>query len=436
MAGLRLDYVSPLPPVRTGIAEYSVDLLPHLAARPEVAELRVMHLPGQPVDADLQARWGTVPAAETGADGRLPLYQMGNNLHHEAVAEMAMSRPGVLALHDLVLHHQLVERTLSRGVFAPYADALEADHGWIGRAVATTRRWGGFSEAGLFALAAHRTLLRRQRGVLVHSRWAAGVLAEEDPELAVRAIPMGIPLPTDVGPPALAGGAAARSARAAFGLPADRPVLGSFGFQTPIKRTLAAVQALARRQLAGVHLLVVGQVAPQVDLAGEAKRLGVADRVTVTGFVDFERFEQGLAACDLAINLRYPTAGETSASLLRLLAAGRATVVSDFAQFADLPPEIAARVPLGDEEVDALAATLAALLADPRRLVTMGEAAREHVRREHAPERAAAAVAAACTELAELPSPGDRPATPPPPSTLTWRRLAGDLAVRGELLGG
>ena len=43
---LQLDFVSPLPPVRSGIADYSADLLPHLAER---CDLRLIHLPGQPV---------------------------------------------------------------------------------------------------------------------------------------------------------------------------------------------------------------------------------------------------------------------------------------------------------------------------------------------------------------------------------------------------
>ena len=33
---MKLDYVSPLPPVRSGIADYSLDLLPHLAALVDV----------------------------------------------------------------------------------------------------------------------------------------------------------------------------------------------------------------------------------------------------------------------------------------------------------------------------------------------------------------------------------------------------------------
>ena len=79
-----LDWVSPLPPVRSGIADYSMDLLPHLAA---LADVRVLRLPGQPVAPEVEAAWHPVPVEEavrTGA-GRLPLYQMGNNCHHEAV---------------------------------------------------------------------------------------------------------------------------------------------------------------------------------------------------------------------------------------------------------------------------------------------------------------------------------------------------------------
>jgi glycosyltransferase involved in cell wall biosynthesis len=432
---LRIDFVSPLPPVRSGIADYSADLLPHLAALPELAELRVVRLPGQPVAEAVATRFAPVEAAETGAaaDGapRLPLYQMGNNHHHAPVLELALERPGVLTLHDLFLHHLLAELTLAGDTADPYVEALERDHGWVGRAVATPRRWGGWTEGGTFALPAHRGLVLGQRGVLVHSRWAAGLLAEEVPEAAVRVVPMGIPLPPRVGPP---GGAEARAARRTLGLPEDRPLLGSFGFQTPIKRTLAAVRALARPELASAGLLVVGEVSPHVDLEGEARRAGVAGRVHVTGFVDAATFHRALTACDLALNLRYPTAGETSASLLRLLAAGRPALVSDYAQFRELPAAAVERVPLGAGEEAALAATAAALLADPRRLRAMGEAARDHVALHHAPPAAAAAVAAACAELATRRppvAPGEEAPPPevPPPTSATWRRLQGEVTV-------
>ena len=425
---MNLDYVSPLPPVRSGIADYSLDLLPHLAA---LADVRLIRLPGQPVDPAIERDWPLAPAEETGAGGRLPLYQMGNNRYHIAVLDLAMRLPGVLTLHDVVLHHLLLDLTLGRNEpsgFWDYKARLTRDHGWIGESAALAKRWNAWGDAPVFALPAHRALLRRQRGVLVHSEWAKAFLAEEEIGVPVRAVPMGIPLP------AAADEAAGRELRRRFGLPEDQPVIGSFGFQTPIKRTVSAVRALAAPGLERVHLLIVGEAAPVMDLEGEAARAGVAGRVHVTGFVPFADFEAAIAASDLCLNLRYPTAGETSASLLRVLAAGRPAIVSDFAQFADLPPEIALRVPLGEEEPAALAALLREVLADPGRLRRMGEAAREHVRRRHAPEQAAAAMVEACRELAELPPVGDDPAglpAVPPPSSLAWGRLPGELAVEG-----
>jgi glycosyltransferase involved in cell wall biosynthesis len=423
-----LDYVSPLPPVRSGIADYSADLLPHLGA---LADLRLIRLPELAVAPEIERAWPMAAATETGAGGRLPLYQMGNNRYHAGVLELALRVPGVLTLHDVVLHHLLLDVTLGRETpesFWEYKERLTRDHGWIGEAAALGKYWNAWGDAPIFALPAHRALLRRQRGVLVHSAWAAAFLAEEDLGVPVKTVPMGVPLP-----PA-ADEAAGLALRARLGLPADRPVLGCFGFQTPIKRTESAVRALAAPGLERAHLLIVGQAAPVMDLAGEARRAGVADRVHVMGFVPFADFAAAVAACDLCLNLRYPTAGETSASLLRVLAAGRPAVVSDYAQFADLPPEVAPRVPLGDEEPAALAALLRELLADPARLRAMGRAAREHVRLRHDPARAARAVAAACEEWAELPPAGDDPRQRPdvpPPSSLTWGWLPGEIEVAG-----
>jgi len=425
---MNLDYVSPLPPVRSGIADYSVDLLPHLA---RIADVRLIRLPDQPVAPEIERDWPMAPATETGAGGRLPLYQMGNNRYHIGVLDLAMRLPGVLTLHDVVLHHLLLDLTLGReepSGFWDYKDRLTLDHGWVGEAAALAKRWNAWGDAPIFALPANRSLLRRQRGVLVHSEWAAAFLAEEDLGVPVRAIPMGVPLPAE------ADEAAGRALRARFGLPADRPVLGSFGFQTPIKRTLSAVRALAAPGLEEVHLLIVGQAAPVMDLEGEARRAGVADRVHIMGFVPFEDFEAAIAAVDLCLNLRYPTAGETSASLLRVLAAGRPAIVSDYAQFADLPPEIALRVPLGDEEPAALAGLLRELLADSGRLRAMGKAAREYVRVRHDPALAARAVVEACREWADVSPPGDdaggRPDVPAP-SSLAWGRLPGEVEIEG-----
>jgi glycosyltransferase involved in cell wall biosynthesis len=419
---LRLDYLSPLPPVRSGISDYSLELLPHLAER---ADVRVLRLPDLPLDPEIAARFRPVEAALAGEDGRLPLYQMGNNRYHTAVWELAMARPGVLVLHDLVLHHFLLDRTVGKGEFEPYREALERDHGWVGDAAARPVRWGAFGRAAQFFLPANRTLLRRQRGVLVHGQWAASVLHEEDPELAVRVVSMGIPLP----PPARRD--VGLAFRKQWRIPPAALLLGSFGFQTPIKRTDVAICALASRGLEDAHLLIAGELSPYSNYAALAAELGVAERVHVTGFLPFEQLDAAISATDLCLNLRYPTAGETSASLLRILAVGRPVVVSDYADFGDLPEDLAVHIPPGQGEREKLAVALAQLLDDRAGLERMGEAARRYVADFHAPDRAADELVAAATELAELAPLVERPPQPGPRTTAIQGRVPGRIVVHG-----
>jgi len=191
---LALDFVSPLPPVRSGIADYSADLLPYLEP---LCDLRVVRIPGQPATPEVAARWEEVEPERLGENGRLPLYQMGNNRYHEEVYDLALKRPGVLTLHDMVLHHFLIDRTVKLGEFEAYRGQLLRDHGWIGEAAAMPMRWpGGSGMAAQFALPAHRTLVGRQLGILTHSQWAAQWLREELGAVRVSSIPMGVPLGT------------------------------------------------------------------------------------------------------------------------------------------------------------------------------------------------------------------------------------------------
>jgi len=434
----RIDYVSPLPPVRSGIADYSVELLPDLERE---CDLRVVAVPEQEIAASVRARFTPVPFERLGEEGRLPLYQVGNNPYHAAIVERALAQPGVVTLHDLVLHHLLQERTLRGGDLDAYVRALLADHGWIGGAVSLVPRWHGYGRSALFALPAHRALLERQRGVLVHSEWARATLREEGIATPIEVVAMPMPLPSEPAP------SSAVAFRARHGIPADAPVVGSFGFQTPIKRTEVVLRALTAPGLERVVLVVAGASSPAIDLAAVAGDLGVAERVRFLGFVDAEEYPVAVAACDLCVNLRYPSAGETSAALLRVASLGKPVVVSSYAQFAELPAEIAIQVPIcddaPDEEIGALVAAFRRALEEPETLREAGRRARAHVGRFHDPasvarriaevlrgwsrEDASRIVARGSEDLA-----GDRVAPPVRrPSSLTWGRFEGSLGVRG-----
>ncbi len=438
MTGLPIDFVSPLPPVRSGIADYSVDLLGELAPR---CDVRLVRLPGQDVATEIERSWPLAETTELDAEQRLPFYQFGNNVYHRAILRLARVEPGVATVHDLRLHHLVVESTLAEGDLDSYVATLGREHGWEGAAAALPTRWGAHGRSRLFELPAHGSLLLRQRGLLTHSHWGERFLREELGEVAsgrplppIRRVPM--PMPAPEAP----GGDEARAFRRRIGVRPGVFLLGSFGFQTPIKRTDALIRALALPGMERVHALIAGDVSPEFDLTALARDLGVLDRVAITGFLDPPAFRAAIVACDLCLNLRYPSAGETSASLLRLLALGRPVVVSDYAQFAELPGSVVVKAPLEVEpaaEASLLAGLLRELLDAPARLEAMGEAARSFVVREHDPAAAAEAVVDALIAWSRRPPPDAvssasvLPPEPARPTSLTWGWLPGRIDIEG-----
>jgi glycosyltransferase involved in cell wall biosynthesis len=122
--------------------------------------------------------------------------------------------------------------------------------------------------------------------------------------------------------------------------------------------------------------------------------------ITREAYVEEDRLWALMAACDVCVNLRAPTMGETSGSAIRALSLGKPLVVSDLGWFSELPDAVAARVPVDEREVEALAAVLSALCTRADVRTAMGAAARAHAESEHKLSRVAELYAAALEEAA------------------------------------
>lgn len=371
----RLTAFTPLPPERNGIADYAAMLLGALAEHYDCAAACDDWLAEAPpgvtvLDPSLAHR--------RAAGGRV-LHQVGNNPGHGFVLEALRRVPGVTTLHDPgLLHlHQTTDAprdALLSGLraappaFARYADQVARDGSW--------RR----ADHLLFPMAGE--VLSRSRAAVVHSRFARNRLRALHGAAATAHLEV---IPHLLPPLAVP---AREEARARLGIPADAFVVCTAGFATAAKRfdwLIAATALAVERGAAALLWLHAGAERPEEFplAAALAESPALRERARITGYLTEAALTDHVAACDMLVNLRFPSGGESSGSLARGFAAGACCVVSDTGAYAELPRDAVLHVPLAGA-VPALAEALASLAADPARASAISAAGRRYAQAEMA----------------------------------------------------
>jgi len=385
---VRLAYASPLPPMTSGIADYSAELAPALATAG--FEIGLFHEGRVPPPPPLGARFRCRPVRElagAATEFDLVLYHLGNSApHHAQILETLLEVPGVVVLHEFMLHHLVRERTLVAGDPQGYLEEMRYCAGESGRKAAQ-RLLDTHYPVDVWAFPLFERVVDRSRAVLVHSEFARRRILASRPAARVAVVPF----PVDLGGLAPAAAEERSRVRRELGLPADAFVVGSFGFVTPQKRLEPALAAFARlrREWPDAVLLIAGEISPHYDFAAVLAAAGV-DGVVVTGRLPLSQLTSAMSAVDVALNLRHPTGGETSASLLRLLALGRPTIVTRAGSFAELPDGVVAKVAVDERETELLTELLVVFARDRDLAARVGAAARHHVESAHALPAAAA----------------------------------------------
>jgi glycosyltransferase involved in cell wall biosynthesis len=321
---MRIAWFSPLPPVRSGIAAYSAELLPQLGS-------------GFEVDRYPEAEAHDFVWRSKRERYDLVVYQIGNAPCHDYMWAYLTAYPGLVVLHDARLHHARARFLLSRNRVDDYRHEFRFDHPNAPAGVEE------YAVAGLggpiyYLWSMLGVVMRTARTVAVHNEWVAVQLRSEFRNAAIEVIPMGVPAFGESQPAGV---------RARLGLPTHAIVFAMFGKVTAEKRVtpilrafgqlVADVVASDRQAARELCLLIVGDATGYPSLDDELASSGVSGYVRVTGHIPESQVADYLAAADVCLCLRWPTALETSASWLRCLAAGRPTVISNLAHLGDTP---------------------------------------------------------------------------------------------------
>jgi glycosyltransferase involved in cell wall biosynthesis len=363
----------------SGIADYSYELLPLIAQVAGVEAIcprggvrrRTKAPPGisvRPPERFRAARYDAV------------YYHLGNNPWHEFVYEACLRDPGICVFHDVVVHHLVAHSMVEAGdQVQRYGRLFRDAHGEAGERLVRLKLLGVASdfEKFLFPLSGH--VVRRAAGIVVHSLDSRERLLAAAGEIQA---PIEV-IPHHAGaPPSQIAGIGRAEARRRLGLPPDAFIVGHLGFVTLPKQPGALVAGFARlhERWPDARLVVVGRDNTGGAFQRTVRRYGVEGYVSSTGYADLPLFYLYLKAFDVLVNLRYPTAGESSGTFARALGEGRATIVNNYGSFTEVPRDVALKVEVDGDQGAELGDHLVRLAREPELRATLEGNAREYAR--------------------------------------------------------
>lgn len=361
----RLAIASPVPPQLSGPSAYMAMFLDHLPDHADVTlftsidpaeaevpdRVRVERLECLPLIERIEDRFDEV------------VYFLGNSQHHIHEERMLRRRPGAVFLHDARLtilysemarrNQELVDETFGEALHRMYPGRYPAPMGGAG--------YLPLPEELLFGVLMVADVAKFATRLFVHSEHAADLVELDCGRRPEVLFPIPSPVLDDV----------VRDRAAAD--PESLPVVSSFGFVSPAKRSEVLLASMV--DLDGAALALVGHSGEEFldALRANAVNNDMGDRVHVTGKVTDEEYRSWLVRSSVAVQLRLSTNGESSASVAETLAAGIPTVVTDIGTFAEYPDDVVVKAPQAIDTGE-LAALLDELLSDPDRMAALARA--------------------------------------------------------------
>ncbi|MCE5258217.1 MAG: glycosyltransferase family 4 protein [Chloroflexi bacterium] len=381
---MRVALFTPLSPVKTALADVIEGYLPYLACqvdltavtagdyKPTAAVTCAENTPHISVISYQQFR----ASADT---FDLIVYNLGDEPNiHGYMFDALREYPGVVLLHDLVLHHAIFQRTWAQGKVDEYIAELNYSYGpEITEHIIKGVRVGQFE-----ALASQYPLVERildsSLAVVGFNDYLVGRVHELAPDLLVKALPLPFYIPQ------VPDAAKAYELRHQLG-GEGKTVFATFGLFNSQKRLKIALRAF--QQLRAAHSdIVYALIGTALDknIESQLADLNIANQVITTGWLPPEEFVQYMYAVDIAVQLRFPHVGGTPYTPIRLLGLGVPTIISDIEPQADIPEDAVIRIPpdRADEEAR-LYQAMETLLTHPEKREAMAKVSKEYIHTHH-----------------------------------------------------
>jgi len=371
---LKIAYFSPIHPQISGISQYSKELLLELQKYAEVD----LFLDKGIVPEDLEIKQNFRYLCYTDFDKLVKrknydgiLYHIGNNTLHEYIYKTSLRHPGIIILHDYVIHPFIRRITLDRGNFFQYL--IEIFHMDSPKRIAIIKQ---MVRTGLYSIDVHKyplneRIIKKNKIVVTHSHYVKNLLKNYS---KVFVIPQGCNSVEYTDEDKL-------NIKSRIKIDKNEVIISSFGFMNQNKRPelIAKVFEKLRNETERISLLFVG------DADNELKNsLGaISEKIRFTGYVSESDYKKYLIASDIVINLRHPTMGETSKTLLDAMGFGKPVIVSNVGSYKETPDYCCWKVDVDENEEELLYQYLRELIMNPKLREIMGKNGREFVKKNN-----------------------------------------------------
>lgn len=378
---MKIAYFSPLNPQRSGISDYSEDLLPYLAQYCNIDIFIDDYIPSnEKIKQKFNIyHYSEFPKLYKNYD--VNLYQMGNNYaFHEYIYKFLLQYPGIVTLHDYVLHHFIASSTIHKGNINAYLREFEYCYGKKGLKLGINLIAKKLLPASLhleyFKYPLSKRIIDKSEAIIVHSKNIKNQIQEISPNINVYKINMGISFQERID---------TKEFRKKLNIPDDTFIISSFGQMNSAKRIDIVLQSFAQfiKEYSNSFYFLVGSIDPTLDLQSLIKKLNLENNVKITNFVDNSSFHNYLAITDVCLNLRYPASGETSHSLLKSMSYGKPTFISNTEQFAEFSEDICIKINIGKNEQEEILKNLKELKEDKLKRENLGTKAKNYILNNH-----------------------------------------------------
>jgi len=355
---MKIAWFTPFPPEKSAIAEYSTVIVNELQKNCEIDLWVALH---ESEDLELTENkyskymkivnyYRNPGYLNSLSSYDSIVYNMGNNLKfHKDIFECSKVYPGIVILHDYVLHHFFAAYHLSfKNSKEDYIKDMEKNHGTDGKKLAQDILSGKVPRVWETEEVIHyplnRSVLENVEGIVVHSNFVKNKLREYAP-LPIRAIPF-------PNPPAI--DSQVKINKEALNISPDKILIVTFGEINPNKRIEKVLKVLGENSILKknvIYVLIGKEDRNYYDLRPMIKKYNLNDSVRILGYQPKQILNEFILASDICVNMRYPTMGESSWSLIQVLLGGKPAIVTKTGWYDELPDDCVVKInPQREEE--------------------------------------------------------------------------------------